>query len=429
VSFTAPTGNIVAAAATTKGSSKSAKPVVGKTSPKPATSGGGTVVKDQDSSSGEVASGTFADSGTNVTTAITDANGIATAAALSANGIAGNYAVVASVNGLATTASFNLGNFAGISAPASPSYSYYVTQYWGNPSTQKLSHTFAYEEGYNAIIGDNPMIILAFGRQFYNVSHTPATWEVVLRPVGGNLGAHEGMSWVAQMAQDFMQGYNDNPKHTTAKIAIGTNNSDYPWLCDNTTNTVSGLWTAAGEQWGQMITSLQDLASDNLTNVDVLSGDDIETWHREFPDPNNPAIDEWDGCGLGAEAWYDGFQSQTTAANVDFGSNGYGELSSQWTQQQVYDVASGKNSALTYPLIFCNGNSQQWAQTAKLFPAIRFAGVTSGGGDRGPDGCNNTGFTYRAVVAWNNLNNALHSIQLNNPDILDSSVTYISTSN
>jgi hypothetical protein len=423
VTFTAPTGNIVAAAATT-GSNKSGKPVVSKTSPKPAISGG-TVVKAQDSGGGEVASGTFGDSGTNVTTAITDANGIATAASFSANSITGNYAVTASVNGLASTASFNLTNFAGITAPASPSYSYYVTQYWSNPST-KMQGSLAYEKGYNAIIGDKPMIILAFGRQFYNVSHTPATWEVVLTPIGGNPGVHEGMSWVAQVAQDFMQGYNDNPKHTTAKIAIGTSTSNYPWLCDNSSNTVSGLWTAAGEHWGQMIASLQALVSDNLTNVDVLSGDDIETWHREFPDPTNPSVDEWDGCGLGVEAWYDGFESQTSAANVDFGSNGYGELSSQWTQQQVYDVASGKNSAIAYPLIFCNGNSQQWAQTASLFPAIRFAGITSGNGDGGPPGCNNTNLTYKAVVAWNNLNNALHSIQLSNPDILDSSVTYIS---
>jgi hypothetical protein len=132
---------------------------------------------------------------------------------------------------------------------------------------------------------------------------------------------------------------------------------------------------------------------------------------------------------LGAEAWYDGFESQTTAANVDFGSNGYGELSSQWTQQQVYDVAYGKKSAITYPLIFCDGNSQQWVQTTIAFPAIRFAGVTSGGGDHGPDGCNKTGLTYRAVAAWNNLNNALHSVQLGNPDILDSSVTYMGHDN
>jgi hypothetical protein len=60
---------------------------------------------------------------------------------------------------------------------------------------------------------------------------------------------------------------------------------------------------------GQMLTNLQALASDNLIKVDVLSGDDIETWHREFPDPTNPSVDEWDGCGLGAEAWYDGFET------------------------------------------------------------------------------------------------------------------------
>jgi hypothetical protein len=302
VTFTAPTGNIVAAAATNKGkggsTSKSPKPVVSKGNP---TQGGGKEVVQVQATNNGVASGIFADSGTNVTTATTDANGIATAAAFSANGIAGNYMVIASVNGFASTASFNLSNFAGIAAPASASYSYYVTQYWSNPST-KMQGTLAYEKGYNAIIGDKPMIILAFGRQFYNVSYTPAIWEVVLTPVGGNPGVHEGMTWVAQMAQDFMQGYNDNPKHPqniTARIAIGTNNSDYPWLCDNSTNTVSGLWTAAGEQWGQMLTNLQALVSDNLAKVDVLSGDDIETWHREFPDPNNPSTDEWTAVAWG----------------------------------------------------------------------------------------------------------------------------------
>jgi hypothetical protein len=112
VTFTAPTGNIVAAAATnkgkgdSKGSKSAAKPSVSKSS-SPTQGVGKGVVQAQDNSNG-VASGTFADSGTNVTTATTDANGIATAAAFSANGIAGNYVVIASVNGLASTASFNL---------------------------------------------------------------------------------------------------------------------------------------------------------------------------------------------------------------------------------------------------------------------------------------------------------------------------------
>jgi hypothetical protein len=111
VQFTAPTDNIVVDAATNKGSSKSTtKPSSGKSSRPTPTKGvvGGAGVPV--SSDGEVASGIFADSGTNVTTATTDANGIATAAAFSANGLMGNYVVTASVNGLVSTASFNLTN-------------------------------------------------------------------------------------------------------------------------------------------------------------------------------------------------------------------------------------------------------------------------------------------------------------------------------
>jgi hypothetical protein len=112
VSFTAPTGNVVAAAATNKGSSKSGKPVIGKGSSPNPTKGaaGGAIMQVPVSGDGGVASGIFADSGTNLTTATTDANGVATAATFSANELMGNYVVTASVNGLTATASFNLAN-------------------------------------------------------------------------------------------------------------------------------------------------------------------------------------------------------------------------------------------------------------------------------------------------------------------------------
>ena len=55
-------------------------------------------------------SGTFADTGATTTTAPTDADGIAQAAPFTANGLIGDYAVVASVSGLAASASYALTN-------------------------------------------------------------------------------------------------------------------------------------------------------------------------------------------------------------------------------------------------------------------------------------------------------------------------------
>jgi hypothetical protein len=57
------------------------------------------------------AGGTFADTGAITTTATTNPAGIATAAAFTANGQAGDYMVLASANGVASPATFLLGNW------------------------------------------------------------------------------------------------------------------------------------------------------------------------------------------------------------------------------------------------------------------------------------------------------------------------------
>ncbi|HEY4903584.1 MAG TPA: hypothetical protein VIH89_08945 [Candidatus Sulfotelmatobacter sp.] len=59
------------------------------------------------------ASGTFADTSTNITTATTNASGVATSTLFTANGTSGADAVMATLPGVSTAATFNLTNMAG----------------------------------------------------------------------------------------------------------------------------------------------------------------------------------------------------------------------------------------------------------------------------------------------------------------------------
>ncbi len=199
------------------------------------------------------------------------------------------------------------------------------------------------------------------------------------------------MTWTRNIAQAYIDGYNANPSHPHAYIAIGTNNSNYPWACNNNDPTqVSSLWSVAGNVWGSFIAGLTP-----RTRVTIKSANDIESWY----DP--PTFGAWTSCGVGTIGWFSGYESKTYIANYDFGTNPHSEYPSQWTVHETWQVAWGRPPAYNMPEIYCPGIAQTWVTIRQYMP-MSFLGVTSTDGQPAPCG---TGYTWQQ--SWNSLNNAL----------------------
>lgn len=245
------------------------------------------------------------------------------------------------------------------SPPSAPGQAYYVDATWSNKEYfNGRDTTYAYQLGYAAHTGlptGYSYIFLDFGRQLYSTSFPTPGWGVCLVHYLCEPTGQEPDSWVQTAAQDFMSGYNDG--HTNASfIAVGTNNSDYPWTCQNS-GTISPNWQASGADWGSMIANI---GANPPTEVVVRSASDIEPW------ANEPGLNGWQACGLGAEAWYTGYESQTTTIpNADFGTEdwytqGAYPTATVWTETQVYDVVYGRTTARGVPEIYCAGNATPW---------------------------------------------------------------------
>lgn len=287
------------------------------------------------------------------------------------------------------------------SAPTAPGTGYYIDSSWNN-TVPGYSYTYAYQNGYGAVTGSpNGIVMLDFGRQTSYDSNGQTIWEnVTFDGV-----AHETSSWTAQVVQAYMQGYQDNPQHGSATIVLGTNNSDYNWTCDNSTGNYSASWYYAGVSWGGLVNSR------TVPGILTLqSGNDLESW------AGTPSYGSWVACGGGAEKWYDGYESVTTAfSNVDFGSDGNAEAPSQWTVGQVYDMAWGRVTGLSYPEIYCNGQQNQWVGIRNSGYMV-FNGATS---ENGAGSCGGSG-TYTWDQSWGVFNNAL--VAANYTDDVDPSV-------
>lgn len=276
----------------------------------------------------------------------------------------------------------------------------YVPEYWQTFQTFNGQYrTLAYQKGYQApYSAPSPNIILDFGRQALAPS---GNWAIYTIPEQ----AKHSMTWVRNIAQDFIDGYNDNPSHPPAFIAIGTNNGNYDWLCNNYDATqVSSLWRIAGDQWGQMVKSVIP-----RSKVTAKSANDIEAWNGTFP--NN-----WAACGYGTLGWFDGYESQTSIANYNFGDNA-ADASAQWTRNQIYQVIWGRPTAYALPQVYCSGSHwhQSWVPVRQSY-YFSFLGVTSTHGQPGPPGCDNLSWQS----SWNLLNNTLTNPGF--PDTVQSNV-------
>jgi hypothetical protein len=263
----------------------------------------------------------------------------------------------------------------------------YVPEKWQTAQTWNgVYRTLAYQKGYQVpYTASSPNIILDFGRQALADS---GNWAIYTVPEQ----AKHSMTWVRNLTQDFIDGYNDNPNHPPAFVAIGTNNSNYAWLCNNNDPTqVSSLWNIAGYEWGKMVNSVIP-----RSKVTVKSANDIEAWNGTFP--NN-----WQACGYGTLMWFDGYERQTSIANYNFGDNA-ADASAQWERYQIYQVIWGRPVAWALPQVYCSGShwAQSWVTVRKSY-SFSFLGVTSTNGEPGPAGCDNLSYTN----SWTLLDNAL----------------------
>lgn len=273
-------------------------------------------------------------------------------------------------------------------APTAPAAAYYVIEAWDDPTTitNVGTVTWAYRYGYYVPTGyPTSQIILAFGRQFLDGVQG---WGVDLpRPENG----YHTEAWVKARATEFMNGYSRNHT-TTSTIAVGTSNANAAWLCNNSTGAIAPDWNNAGVRWGALVKSLSAPAY-----VTLRSANDIESWNGTFSSG-------WTACGPGAQSWLDGYTSQTTMSNTNFGSNGVVERPDQWMQHQLYDVSYGRSVAYVYPQIYCSGWASGWVTLRSSFTSLRFSGVTS---TNGYGSCGSTAM-LGWQAAWNALNDALN---------------------
>ena len=281
------------------------------------------------------------------------------------------------------------------SPPDGAGQAFYVQSSWHNTVTFNGQNVlYAYQVGYNArYIGTSlKPILLAFGRQVKD-STLAGGWGVKL--VGSSKVSN---TWVKEVAQAFYNGYSAG--HTqTAIIAIGTSNANYNWTCNNgNPSTLSPDWKTAGQKWAEVIAGVTA-----PTYVYRRAANDIESWY------GTSGFGSWVACGLGAEAWFDGYEEYILGNwtyVTNFGSNGNVEYSPQWTIQQVYDVMHGRSTALGYPQIFCSGQTTGWVNI-QSYSYLSFTGVTSENAHSTI--CTGSTRTYTWDGSWTALHNALNS--------------------
>jgi len=262
-------------------------------------------------------------------------------------------------------------------APTAPADADYATVNWdilvdspipGDPNDVSL----AFRLGYNADAG-SPVsdIILGFGRQVdpddVERECLPSdVWGVQLvRQSEADLTGCRGIrdeEWVKEVAIDYIEGYFANPDHPTTSIGIGTSNANYPWGCDDPS------WREGGRAWRALIEDIAVAAQPYESRIFVRSAIDIESWNDEFDDG-------WVPCGDAAIVWFDAFEGRSGLRfNMNFGSDAFNERPDQWTRRQVYDVFSGRTTALAYPQIYCDNTdtADEWAQYVRFFPICTF---------------------------------------------------------
>lgn len=84
---------------------------------------------------------------------------------------------------------------------------------------------------------------------------------------------------------------------------------------------------------------------------------------------------------------------------ADYGTNGYAEDSSAWSQYQVYEVAYGLAGAIPFPEIYVSANATQWDATFNAYQMTFWC----------PTSANGSGGYLSWQSSWNDLATAVGS--------------------
>jgi len=185
-----------------------------------------------------------------------------------------------------------------------------------------------YNQGCGAAHGAPGLIILDWGQPVYFGNNTYGTYD---------FGGHDDTDTaILHAVANFAQGVWYCRTRST-NIAIGIGESNY--FSDHAIPLTTGAWYADGQQWGQMVNSVQSFLTNNhYTVVGANGAGDLEV--------------EWMNFTL-TSSLVNGYNSVTSHIYFDFGDDSPG----WWSNYQVWYVAYGAKDNLPLPEIYYNSDA------------------------------------------------------------------------
>ena len=205
------------------------------------------------------------------------------------------------------------------------------------------------QANFDAANNANSLIFLGFGVQ--NTDNASTTF------IFGSAGSVP-YSTDEQLAESFAQGYAScgNGLHMVS-LVVGTNN------CNPSVNNGGG-----GNGWGIVVNAVNSYVTSAgiASQVQVMGGDDIESWGSSS---GCPAIYPNDGSmsdGSGTTGWVQGFAAYAPSTSLlDYGSadgcSPSGSCNYGWDQYLYWYVSWGYGFDSAGPQIYYDSQSNEWA--------------------------------------------------------------------
>lgn len=226
--------------------------------------------------------------------------------------------------------------------PSSTPYSYYAVD--GSTST---AYTLGCNQGTSdKTSGNNSSTILDFFSQNSTGTGTYEDFTSAIFISNANIEA---------MAEQFALGY---------YVCTGTDTTTTNSLAIGTSNDGSGQNSTAGAAWAGVVNTVSAwVSTNNVHQVAVLGGNDIESWGGT-------------GTYSGTSSWISGYSSAAHSLYYDYGSAdgcpgttyNNGACSSSWNQYDYWNVSWGDVWGLAVPETYYNPvpsnpiNTQQWSE-------------------------------------------------------------------
>lgn len=232
--------------------------------------------------------------------------------------------------------------------------SFYITNVSNDTAMYKLGRDWS-----NNLPG---LVFLSFGAM------EKRSGSYGIRDLNGNWA---DTSRVKTAIEKFIQGYNDNPRHTASiQLVIGLNNKPSPTSAYRLAGTIAE-YSAHGATWKSMLNSV------SLSGYvsDIHGGIDAEL--------------DWNTASL-TRAWVDGFTSASgfkrmynfgdhAGVTTDFSSQTDPVFNNNWKASDIHYISWGNSAAYCVPQIYVSGMANQWTYQKK-WSYLSFSGVMSTNG-------------------------------------------------